>query len=144
MCCVSCHNNQCKQSVSQIPHLYAIFLWLKRKTADILRDLILTLYTTCINSLSVYCSTNKPLNFQRTGHFCSLAVSLCFESCYLHVDTSVVCHVLMHWLDLFLLQDICFWGAKYGKIRCLLAFCIVVPDPAVWLESVCRFLSWIS
>jgi len=79
MCCVSRHNNQCKQSVSQIPHLYAIFLWLKRKTADILRDLILTLYTTCINSLSVYCSTNKPLNFQQTGHFCSLAVSLCFE-----------------------------------------------------------------
>ena len=32
--------------------------------------------------------------------------------CYLHDDTSVIYHVLMHCLSSFLLQDICFRGAK--------------------------------
>ena len=58
--CVSHQNNWCKQSVSQIPTLYAIFLWLRRNRAKILRDLILTL-----NSRSVWCLTSDWRNFLR-------------------------------------------------------------------------------
>ena len=49
-CCVSHHNNRCKQSV---PRSLLYMLW----------DLILTSYT--INSLPVSCPTNKPLDVAR-------------------------------------------------------------------------------
>ena len=69
--------------------------------------------------------------------------------CYLHVDTSVVCHVLMHCLG-SLLQDVHFVGGRgqnMENMKCLLAFHIVALGQAVWLElfasRVCCFLWWI-
>ena len=82
---------------------------------------------------------------QRTGHFRSLAVSLILKEpicCYVHVDTSVVCHCL----GSFVLHDISFRGpgqnrenVKFYMTCCLLAFYIVAPGPAVWLELFAYF-----
>ena len=57
-----------------------------------------------------------------------LKESIC---CYLHVDTFVVYHVVMHCLGSFLLQDIGFRGTIYGKTYCLY---IVTPGLAVSFE----------
>ena len=85
---------------------------------------------------------------QRTGHFRSLAVSLCFERTnvllqYLHVDTSVVCHVLMHCLGSFVLQDISSREAKYGKYEILhdmLLTCILYcfAGPGCLIRTICK------
>ena len=80
--------------------------------------------------------------------------------CYRHValqslTTSVICHVFMHCLGPFLMQDmsprICFSRDKIWNLPwtcCLLTSYIVTPSPAVWLKphasTVCRFLSRIS
>jgi len=63
--------------------------------------------------------------------------------CYRHVDPSVVCHVLMHCLGSFLLQDVCFREAKYGKceiLRDMLPTCILysVAGPGCLIRSICK------
>ena len=77
--------------------------------------------------------------------------------CYWHVPlqslTPVICHVFMHCLGSFVMQDMSprnwFRGKKIWNLPwtcCLLASYIVTPGPVVWLlklhaSTVCSFLS---
>ena len=98
-------------------------------------------------------SVHLPLSVRSLNAFVASLVFAWFpllSACrFTEFDTSVICHVLIHCLGSFLMQDMSpIEGQKYRKHVVYLRHNIVTPGPVVLLKlrasTVCRFLSWIS